>query len=83
MVHRAKVLRLTEANRVLEDAVHAADSGLARKGGAWNWDKDMTVFTMADASCSGEDDIVKRASGAIPIQASEIQRSRRAMIRRM
>ena len=58
VVSIAKVLRLNEANRVLENAVGTADKCLAFKGGAVQWDKDVVVLTITDAGWSGEEDIV-------------------------
>eukprot|EP00959_Pyramimonas_sp_CCMP1952_P445425 9325961-Pyramimonas_sp.AAC.1 len=48
-----------EANRVLEAATQPADYGLVFKGGAAQWNQDMIVLTVTDASWAGEEDIVK------------------------
>ena len=59
VMNHAKVLRLKEANKILEDAVATADTGLVFKGGAVPWNEDMIMLTVTDASWSNESVVTK------------------------
>ena len=59
VMNHARVLHLKEANKILEDAVATADTGLVFKGGAVPWNEDMIMLTVTDASWSNESVVTK------------------------